>query len=174
MTDEEKWKLLEETPFLDAENPQLRLIAAHLWEAAWHRPMLYLHLAHTMARDGIDYLSDITQFGGEDIAGVTRRATPDDAIDALRRGKDDCDAKARLFVALALIKGFTAKMAPLWENGQLKHVYGKVEIDGEWQPVETILSRAIIGDEPKSVPKEANGHWLKSGQKIATEGHFYE
>lgn len=133
-----------------------------MWEAALRRPLCFFKLAHALARDCIRYESDIKQFGHEDIAGVTRAPEPNDAVDALIRGSDDCDAKARLFVALCLAKGFSAKLDPKWENGELKHVSAQVEYNGSWIPVETILTRARLGDRANDVPVEKKtGKWLK-------------
>ncbi len=159
--DNSKWLALEEIVNSDAKNPKLQEIANHLWEAALHRPMCFFALAQALARDCIKYTSDINQFGHEDIAGVTRSPEPDDAIDALTRGKDDCDAKARLFVALCLARGFQAKLEPHWHDGLLKHVSALVN-HGGWIPVETILTRARLGDTPDSVPVEKDtGKWLQ-------------
>lgn len=159
--DNSKWLALEEIVNSDAKNQKLQDIANHLWEAALRRPICFFHLAHALARDCISYKSDIGQFGAEDIAGVTRPPKEDDAIDALVRGKDDCDAKARLFVALCLARGFQAKLEPHWKNGVLKHVSALVNYNG-WIPVETILSRARLGDTPDSVPAEkSTGKWLQ-------------
>lgn len=160
--DENKWALLQEMPFLDARNPQLRMLSAKLWDVSLRRPLLYLKLAHAVARDGITYASDIKQFGSEDIAGVTRSPEPDDAVDAYVRGHDDCDAKARLFVALALIRGFEARLWPLWKDGVLTHVAGEVRFNGRWHHVETILARARFDEFHTTVPREVNGKWRMS------------
>jgi hypothetical protein len=53
-------------------------------------------------------------------------------------------------------------MQPLWTGPRLSHVYARVLLDGEWQPVELTLARARLGDSPLSVPKEANGQWRRT------------
>ena len=162
MDDQHKWQLLQEMPHLDSKNPELQALANKLWAIALGRPLNYLKLCQAVARDCINYASDIKQFGGEDIAGVTRYPEPADALDAYIRGEDDCDAKARLFVALALCRGFEARLWPLWKNGSLAHVAGEVYFDGRWHHVETILSRARFDEMHTDVPRERNGKWKMS------------
>ncbi len=157
--DEEKWPLLQEMPAIDSQNPKLKRMADLLWELSQQKPIRFFKLALATARDGITYESDIKQFGHEDIAGVTRAPEPDDAIDAYSRGHDDCDAKARLFVALCLAAGFNARLWPLWKHGVLQHVAGEVYWNNRWIHAETILARAQLGEMHTSVPKEPNGMW---------------
>jgi transglutaminase-like putative cysteine protease len=158
-----KWTLLQEMPAIDAKNPKLRKIADALWFASLARPKVFILLAFACARDCISYASDIKQFGHEDITGVTRAPNPDDAIDAYERGRDDCDAKARFFVALCLAAGFEARLWPLWKDGELAHVAGEVKYRGEWVHAETILSRARLGEMHTEVPKEpTTGKWRMS------------
>ena len=158
-----KWTLLQEMPNIDSRNPKLRHMADLIWELSEKRPMRFLKLALAVARDGINYESDIKQFGHEDIAGITRHPEPDDATDAYDRGSDDCDAKARLFVALCLAKGFEARLWPLWKDGELQHVAGEVKVHNQWVHAETILSRARLGEMHTDVPKEPKtGKWLMS------------
>ena len=83
------------------------------------------------------------------------------------RGLDDCDAKARIFVALCLARRMHAEMVPRWKGGKLVHVYGRVFVHGpgesapRWYYAETILRRARLGDIAESVPKEIEtGKWL--------------
>ncbi len=169
MTDADKWALLQAIPARDAQHPYIRRIANALKEwskvsgpnAQARSDVRFARLAMAIARDGIEYMSDTAQFGGEDIAGITRFPDPDDAIDAWVRGIDDCDAKARLFVALALAAGYQARIWPLWEGDCLKHVAAEIYINGRWHHVETILGRARFGEMHTEVPKEAStGKWL--------------
>lgn len=155
-----KWRLLREMPGIDSQNPKLRELADKLWDISLGRPLTFFKMCLALARDGIKYESDIKQFGHEDIAGVTRHPEPNDAIDAYLRGADDCDAKARLFVALCLARGFEARLWPLWKNGCLTHVAGEVHYRGKWIHAETILSRARLGEMHTDVPKEpTTGKW---------------
>ena len=160
--DDEKWALLQEVVISDSKNPKLQRMAELLWELSQNKPLRFLKLALATARDGITYESDIKQFGHEDIAGITRAPEPDDAIDAYTRGFDDCDAKARLFVALCLAGGFKARLWPLWKHGVLQHVAAEVEYERAWIHAETILARAQLGEMHTSVPKEPDGKWRMS------------
>ncbi len=161
--DDQKWALLREACISDSKNPKIIRMAELLWELSQSQPIRFFKLALATARDGIEFESDIKQFGHEDIAGVTRAPEPNDAIDAYTRGHDDCDAKARLFVALCLAAGFEARLWPLWKHGVLQHVAGEVRYDSRWIHAETILSRARLGDMHTDVPKEiSTGHWKLS------------
>ena len=160
-----KWALLKEMPIRDAQNPTLRKMASLIWILSGEKPVRFFKLALAVARDGINFESDIKQFGHEDIAGITRYPEPNDALDAYKRGHDDCDAKARLFVALCLAMGFDARLWPLWKNGDektgdLTHVAGEVLYQGKWIHAETILARARLGEMHTDVPKEpTTGKW---------------
>lgn len=157
--DIEKLELLQEACFVDSKDPRLVKMAEMIWGLAMSEPIRYFTIAHAVARDGVKFESDIKQFGHEDIASVTRPPTPGDALEAYRRGHDDCDAKARLFVALCLAAGFNARLWPLWQHGVLQHVAGEVEFNGQWHHAETILSRARFGEMHTDVVREANGRW---------------
>lgn len=159
MSDREKWAFLERAPVADACDPGLQDVARHLWRAALCTPRVFVHLAHALARDGITYQTDTRRTGGEDIAGFTRRQGH--ALEALERGKDDCDAKARLFVALCLAAGLRARMVPKWEGETLRHVSAAVTIGGRELAVETILARARLGDRAENIPTEKDTkRWL--------------
>ncbi len=159
-SDEDKWAMLRDAPHLDAKERPIRHVAGCLFDAASGDPRRHAILAMAFARDVIRYETDTDQFGGEDIAPAGELS------DVIDRGADDCDAKARLFVALCLAVGLEAEMVPHWEPDQkrpsgrwLAHVSGKVAIDGAWVPVELTLARARLGEEPLNVPKETSGHW---------------
>lgn len=157
--DHEKWFFLRKAPELDARiDARVRRLAVHLWDASGHAPRAFLALAQAYCRDVIRYVTDTDQYGGEDIAPAGRIG---DAIDS---GADDCDAKARLFVALCLAVRLHAEMVPHWskdENGadDLSHVSAEVDLEGKKVPVELTLSRARLGEIPKDVPRETTGHW---------------
>lgn len=161
--DDEKWQLLSEIPHVDAKNPKLKEMSELIWKLSLENPIRFFKLALAVARDGITYESDIKQFGHEDIAGVTRAPEPNDATDAYERGSDDCDAKARLFVALCLAMGFNARLWPLWKHGVLQHVAGEVQWQNTWIHAETILARAQLGEMHTDVPREIKtGKWRMS------------
>ena len=168
MSDAVKWQYLQGTPQKDATHPAIKRLSWLLMEAARssHAPSLavvrlrFVQLVFTVARDWIRYEIDTDRVGHEDISGFTRAEKPDDAVDALYRGVDDCDAKARLFCALCLAQGVQAQIVPHWEHGALAHVSAAFSADGAtWVPVELTLSRARLGDVAKDIPKETTGKW---------------
>lgn len=161
--DRAKWLKLRDLPAQDAQDERVRHIAQLLRDAAGGNRRTLIALCHAMARDGIAYVSDTARTGGEDIAGITRPYA--DPLEALERGRDDCDAKARLLVALLLAAGLGARMVPWWDKttGELAHVAAEVQDSGKWNHLETILSRARFGDEPRNVPPEIDsGEWRYS------------
>lgn len=157
ITPEEKWNFLRDAPARDAQHPEIRRVAKHLFEAARRNPWRFATLAQSVARDWIKQTPDTQRVGHEDIAGLTRRPTPDDAIDALKRGADDCDAKARLFAALCLAAGIPAEVVGWWtktEPRDLSHLSARVYLSGKWRPVELTLSRARLDELGTDVPFE--------------------
>jgi len=162
MRPSEKLERLNRLASSDARHPALRALADDLWRAATaagdpHRA--YLQLIHTVARDWVRYETDTQRVGHEDIAGMTRQ--PENPLTVLWRGWDDCDAKARLFVALARARGIVARVEGEVVGDELTHVWPEYW-DGRWMPAETTLARARLGDVPRQVPKERNGQWLYS------------
>lgn len=160
-----KWEFLLAVPERDARDYRVQAVARYLLGAAYNNVRTFLHLAHALARDGIRYERDIARVGSEDIAGLTRPPEPRDPIDALVRGRDDCDAKARLFVALCIAAGRPARMVGWWrETGHgtqmLAHVSAEAFLDRGWMPVELTLARARLGETGAQVPKERSGAWM--------------
>ena len=80
---------------------------------------------------------------------------------ALRRGYGDCDAKARLFVAICLAAGVPAEIEPVFrgENG-FPHVRARVlHPDGSrWQTADPTIVNSTIGKLPRhpltALPRE--------------------
>lgn len=166
MTPQEKWAFLRDAPAADARHPTIAMLGRHLLAASFGNPWRFASLAQTVARDWIKQVTDTVRVGREDIAGLTRIPKPDDAIDALRRGRDDCDAKARLFVALCLAAGIQARMVAWWSKTpepDLTHVSAEVRLGGKWRPVELTLARARLDELGTSVPGEKkDGKWKVS------------
>lgn len=160
MSDRAKWEFLERAPARDARDPKLKRIAEFLWHAAEGRRLHFVKLCAALARDCIRYQIDTERTGGEDIAGFTRSYRS--PLEALRRGVDDCDAKARLFCALCLACRVPARMVPLWNGAELQHVSAECQPGAEWLPVELTLARARVGEQPGDVPTERNGTWLRT------------
>jgi len=163
-TDSDKWEYLKHAPARDMHHTEIRRLASVLRCAAGD-DVRFAALAHTVARDWIRYQTDTARVGREDLGHP---------VTALVRGVDDCDAKARLFVALCLAAGLTAEMRDRWRGDELAHVYAAVKLEGKWHTVELTLTRARIGDElpdrvgpgelghtpGETIPKETNGQWL--------------
>lgn len=168
-----KWEFLRGAPARDAQTPELRSVATNLFKVASISPWkewAYAQLAFAVANDLIVYLSDVTRVGREQIDGFTD--PQGSTLASLERGTDDCDAKARLFVALCLAAGLRAEMVPLWNQENLQHVYGRVFLQGpydgapRWYTAETILARAKLGDERFDVPGEKDtGSWKYSSAR---------
>jgi hypothetical protein len=184
-TDLEKWNFLKEVPARDAEQIELRAVADNLWAVACLSPAkewAYVELAQCVAKDLVRFVSDTERVGREQIDGYTDPYVS--PLEPLTRGCDDCDAKARLFVALCLAKGIRAEMVPrpsvaAVKNGaDLTHVSARVCVsvplwdrksktitqgERKWLLVETILARAKVGEVAEHVPHERDtGNWLYS------------
>lgn len=165
--EQRKWAFLRDVPALDAQDPQLKMVAGYLGSVAAFSPYpdwCFANLALTLVRDCIVYQLDNERIGREQIDGYTDPY--DSPLAPLRRGVDDCDAKARMFVALCLARGLRAQMVDRWKGIQLGHVYAAVWLTGpravapRWWLAETILRRARLGDIAENVPKELEtGKW---------------
>ncbi len=165
----EKWLFLQRAPFEDAKTPEIRVkahaMAAIAADSRWPE-FAFANLAHCLARDCIVYQLDSERVGREQIDGFT---DPQPLADEpYRRGYDDCDAKARFFVALCIAGGLTAAMVDRWTGNRLAHVYGSCMILGPNDKgrrlyfAETILRRARLGEVAENVPKELEtGRWLQ-------------
>lgn len=158
--DEAKARYLQRVIFEDAQSPAIIHLAQQLTGLAMGRQRLFIELAATLARWGILQRKDSERVGGEDIAGFTRAPQRTDPIEALERGEDDCDAKARLFCAVVIAGGGRARIGELWRGEVLAHVFAEVGLNRE--PVELTLARAQLGEHPLAVPKEKNGQWLET------------
>lgn len=175
LQDDLKWEFLKTVPIRDATSTelrgheQLRGIAVRLREVAsrsrWPQ-WAFANLALCLARDCISYQLDSDRVGREQIDGwgVDPYVTP---LAPYERGTDDCDAKARFFVALCLAGNIQAEMVARWKSGKLAHVYARAILLGpgdksaRWYYAETILRRARLGDVAEDVPKEIEtGKWL--------------
>lgn len=162
--DRQKWAELQRLPERDATTEEIQALAGQLNQLSNGNEWRYCILAQCIARDWIRYESDTKRTGGEDIAGITRPyAAPLEAVD---RGADDCDAKARLFAALCLARqrALRANLVPWWDpaDGSLAHVSAIVWIANAWHHVETILSRARLGESFHCVPADESGEWRYS------------
>lgn len=163
--EQKKWEFLRDVPVRDAQQQEVQWLARALWAIAclspW-RQWAFSQLALAVCRDLIVYMSDIDRVGREQIDGFTDPYIS--PLEPLVRGADDCDAKARLFVALCLAVQVPAEMVPRVRRGYLQHVSAKVYLQTpldrapRWYPVETILDRARLGDTAEAVPVEIDTH----------------
>lgn len=162
-----KWAFLRDAPFRDSTKVEIKHIAISLQPVANRSPWRhwsFAQLALALVRDCIVYKLDSERVGREQIDGYTDPEKDGDA--SLTRGYDDCDGKARLFVAICLAGGIRAEMVPRWKGEKLAHVYARAWCAGpnetaRWWFAETILRRARLGEESESVPKETEtGKWL--------------
>jgi len=169
-----KWEFLRDVPRRDATsretpgNETLRQVALMIASIAMHSPWpqwVFGNLALTIARDCVRYSTDGDRVGREQIDGYTDPYVS--PFLPFTRGLDDCDAKARLFVALCLCRDLNAQMVPRVKARKLAHVYGRLFCVGpddsvpKWYYAETILRRARLGEIAESVPKELEtGKWL--------------
>lgn len=167
--DQLKLSKLQELAALDAQHPHVQeaartlrdLVSNQLGLGGVRGDRVFAQLVHALARDAIKQIPDTAQFQREDIAGLTRAAEHPFAV--LRREGDDCDAKARLFVALARAGGLRAEIVPLWAGSELKHVSARVQVGGAWLPVELTLARARLGELPNQIPFERNARdWART------------
>jgi hypothetical protein len=172
-SEQEKWEFLRTVPLRDATssetegNDQLRMIAAALANVANLSPWpqwAFANLALALARDCVVYETDTKRVGREQIDGYTDPYVS--PILPYTRGTDDCDAKARLFVALCLCRQLHAEMVPRARGDRLAHVFARIflcgpnELSPKWYYAETILRRARLGDIAEAVPKELDtGKW---------------
>jgi len=167
MTDPEKERFFREVPDRDSNEPAIRYLASSLFDAAklacpghdaTRVALAFCHLAHAVSRDVVAFVTDTARVGHEDFPGKLS--------EVLERGKDDCDAKARVFVALCRAAGLYAEIVPHWRDdpsgATLYHVSAVCVLpDGETLAVETTLRRARLGEKAITVPKESDGKWLR-------------
>lgn len=107
-------------------------------------------------RDRVRYVGD--PGGREELA---------DCATILGRMHDDCDGKARLFVAMALALGYEARIRPVFRGEEFKHVQAEVRWPGSiaiplagpdgWIPVELILEGVELGSGLEAARHDAAG-----------------
>jgi len=72
----------------------------------------------------------------------------EDSTVTLTRGFGDCDAKARVFVALCRACGIRARIYPVRPALDFPHVLAEVMIDGQWRRADPTILNSGIGDIP--------------------------
>jgi len=154
-----KWRVLQDAQEHDLKTPLMQRLGHFLALLCNGNERRIAELALCMANQCIAYESDIRRVGHEDF---------DKPDNVWRRGVDDCDGKARLFVALCRAADVRAELVPGWKPDELNpnelwlsHVSAKVRTGGIWLPVELTLKRAQLGEVGQQVPKEGDGKWLR-------------
>lgn len=164
---EQKARWLDAAASEDATDPELRRFAQRF---AWRGPELrdprvIVRELFRFVRDSIAYVRD---WGGrEEFA---------DTATILRRKFDDCDGKARAFVALVRALGIPtvqARIRPVFKGRRFVHVQAEVRYPGSkgdrsdangWQLAELIVRGVDIGDDPETIgERDAAGHLVMSG-----------
>jgi transglutaminase-like putative cysteine protease len=183
--DSEKLQFLQTVSAKDAAEPEVQALAENLWQVACASRFpkwAFVELAQCVARDLIRYVTDHERVGREQIDGWTDPYIS--PLAPLERGTDDCDAKARLFVALCLARQISAKVMPRPTETEVKagrpltHVWALVWVGlpiydkttktltqgaQNWVPIETILARAKVNEQAEHIPHERDtGNWLYS------------
>jgi transglutaminase-like putative cysteine protease len=72
----------------------------------------------------------------------------DNSLVALDRGFGDCDAKARLLVALCLAAGLDAKIDPVIRHGSFVHVRAQICVEGLWLVADPSILNSDVGELP--------------------------
>jgi transglutaminase-like putative cysteine protease len=153
--DKARW--LDEAASIDAQRPYVRDVALRL--AREIDPNDHAQLAREILRfteNAIHYVHDPS---AEEFADVET---------ILKRGADDCDGKARTFVALCRSVGLKARIRPVFQHGKFTHVQGEVRFpgserdslaeEGGWLVCDPIVRGARLGQAPPDIPKEG-GAW---------------
>lgn len=78
----------------------------------------------------------------------------------LGRGHGDCDAKARLFVALCLVCGITARTLPVFVGERFPHIRAEVFLDGVWWVADPCIVNSTIG----VLPVKPETSWRKTNE----------
>ncbi len=160
---EEKARWLDAAASLDANLKIVRDLAQRYAGAV--NPNEHERLArglHQFVRDGVRYVHDP---GHEEFA---------DSGVILRRGFDDCDGKARLFVALCRVVGLEARIRPVFRAHPNRFVHVQAEVrwpgsqsvkgaaaDG-WILAELILKGCELGQDPDTVALGPDGRRVLS------------
>ena len=166
---EAKARWLDASASEDATDPHLRAFARRFvhGRAELREPADVVRELHRYVRDAIAYVHD---WGGrEEFA---------DTATILRRGFDDCDGKARTFVALVRALGLPdvqARIRPVFKGGSFVHVQAETRFPGSkgprsdpegWQLAEVIVRGVGLGDDPERIgERDARGRFVMAGPK---------
>lgn len=146
---------------LDARKPAVRELATRYAHAKGpNNPEGLARDLHAFCRDAIRYVRDPSF---EELA---------DSTTILQRGFDDCDGKARLFVALCRAVSLDARIRPVFKGRDFVHCQAEVRWPGSeklptqqgdgWILAELILAGCELGQDPETLPRGANGERVLS------------
>ena len=151
MLDKARW--LDTAASLDSTSPRVAMLARRIVGAA--HGIASLRALHRWVRDAIAYVPDRVE-------GM-RREELADAETILVRGFDDCDGKARLFVALVRALGdpfLQARIVPIFTRHPFDFVHVQAEARAgmrwtswpderaPWQLAELTIAGVELGDDP--------------------------
>jgi hypothetical protein len=139
-TKEDKAQWMQEGAERDASD--LDVIAWARWLAPFEGTpeREHVRILFRFVRDAIRYTKD----PGEEVL--------DGSAVVLARGYGDCDAKARLFVALCLASGINARIDPVFRGNSFPHVRA-VWMDGDLLVVvDPCIINSDVGELPRGAP----------------------
>jgi transglutaminase-like putative cysteine protease len=146
---QEKAAWLNEAAKADALDPQI-LTFARPFRLAYPDPAARAVAIHRWVRDHIAYRRDPLR------DGKPREQFASAAV-VLKRRFDDCDGKARLFVALCRAAELNAVIHPVVVDGQFVHVQAAVQLRGAWVRAELILKGVELGEGVDAARRDAAG-----------------
>jgi transglutaminase-like putative cysteine protease len=138
---EQKAAYMQEGAVRDAKNPRVLAVARRFLALAspWARARAILLFCQVC----IEYVPD----PGEEVL--------EGSPVVLERGFGDCDAKARLFVALALGAGLEAEHEPIFRGDSFPHVRARVLLGGRWLFVDPSILNSDLAS-PNAGPPVTN------------------
>jgi transglutaminase-like putative cysteine protease len=155
--EQDKAKWLGAAARFDSLHPAIQETAARFGRLP---PPERAQAIHRFVRDSIAYTRD--PGGREEFA---------DAPTVLLRGHDDCDGKARLFVALCEAAGLPARILPWWgAGGHFDHVQAEVCVGGRWLLAELIVHGVELGEGPEKGSRDASGAFVMAGPQRPPTG----
>ncbi len=116
----------------------LALPEVHRWAAVFRKLPIQERPAAILkfCQYAIDYVRD------------PRREVLEDSAVTLLRGYGDCDAKARVFVALCRASGIPAREYCVRPAEDFPHILAEVYVNGHWRRVDPTILNSSIGNIP--------------------------
>jgi transglutaminase-like putative cysteine protease len=156
----EKAAYLDAMASLDARLPLVREFGGRFAKAHDSNDV------EAMVRDIFHFVRDVIHY----VHDPTFEEFADTAT-ILTRGFDDCDGKARTFVALCRAIGIEARIRPVFNAaGDFVHVQAEARWRGSehvknaqpggWILAETTIKGCELGQDPATAPRGTDGHLL--------------